>query len=141
MIREFETQDTDAVVDVWRKASELAHPFLTKQFLDTEADALRTVYLAHAKTLVVEIDTRVIGFIAMAGNEVAGLFLDPGFHGHGLGRALVDKVAAETGSLTVEVFEQNAIGRRFYERYGFRQVDVYTHATSGQVTLRMKLAR
>jgi len=141
MIREFEVQDTDAVVAIWRKASELAHPFLTKEFLDKEAEALRTVYLAHAKTWVIEADARVAGFIAMAGSEVAGLFLDPHFHRRGLGKALVDKAVAENGSLTVEVFKKNVIGRRFYDGYGFRPVDEYFHEPSGQATLRMKLAR
>ncbi|AKI02542.1 acetyltransferase [Hoeflea sp. IMCC20628] len=139
MIREFESRDTDAVVAIWRKASELAHPFLTGEFLDTEADALRNVYLAHAKTQVLEMDGRVVGFIAMAGNEVAGLFLDPAYHRRGLGKALVDKIASEEGTLTVDVFKHNAIGRRFYDGYGFQPVGEYVHEASGQVTLRMKL--
>lgn len=141
MIRSYELQDTDAVVDIWRRASELAHPFLTKDFLDTEAEALRTVYLAHAKTWVIEADAHVVGFVSMAGNEVAGLFLDPAYHRRGLGKALVDKVAADHGALTVEVFKQNVIGRDFYDGYGFLPVDEYVHEPSGQATLRMKLTR
>lgn len=139
MIRDFKTTDTDAVVAVWRKASEFAHPFLTETFLDAEAQALREVYLAHAKTQVIEIEGNVAGFIAMAGNAVAGLFIDPDHHRQGLGRALVDKVRAEHGQLTVEVFKHNAVGRPFYTGYGFEVIDSYVHEPSGQITIRMKL--
>lgn len=137
MIRKFKQQDTDAVVSIWRAASELAHPFLTPAFLDKEADALRNIYLKFAETSVTEVDGAVIGFIAMAGNEVAGLFLDPAYHGRGLGKALLDKAVAEKGDLTVEVFKKNIIGRHFYDAYGFCGTEEFVHEPSGQITIKM----
>ena len=137
MIKKYENKDIEAVVSSWRVASELAHPFLTKAFLDQEADNVRNVYMAFAETWVVEIDKSVIGFIAMVENEIGGLFLDPKYHGQGFGRALVDKAVAERGTLNVEVFKANAIGRRFYDAYGFRGADEFVHEPSGQATLRM----
>lgn len=140
MIRKYKDQDTNAVISSWRIASELAHPFLETEFLDSEAIALRDVYLKYAETWVLEIDETVVGFIAMAENDVAGLFLDPQYHGQGLGKALMDKAVAEKGDLTVEVFKDNVIGRRFYERYGFVGSEEFTHEASGQVTIRMALS-
>ncbi len=137
MIRRYKDCDADAVVSVWRAASELAHPFLSKAFIDKEADNIRNVYPAFAETWVTEIDGKVVGFIALVGNEVGGLFLDQKNHGAGLGRAMVDMAVAEKGPLTVDVFEKNAIGRRFYDRYGFKRTGEYLHETSGQTTLKM----
>lgn len=144
MIRKYADEDKEAVVLSWRAASELAHPFLTPEFLDKEAEALREVYLAFAETWVSEIDGEVVGFIAMIDTQIGGLFVRPEHHGQGLGRALVDrvladKVLAKQGGLVVEVFRDNAIGRRFYERYGFRERDTFVHEASGEVTLRMAL--
>ena len=87
--------------------------------------------------MVTEIEGRVVGFIAMAGNEIGGLFLDPAFHGCGLGRAMVDKAVEQRGTLTVEVFKENTIGRAFYERYGFQFVEEFAHEASGQQVIRM----
>ncbi|MHA1524396.1 MAG: GNAT family N-acetyltransferase [Alphaproteobacteria bacterium] len=137
MIRKFEPQDTDAVVASWRAAAELAHPFLSKAFLEKEADAVRNVYLKFAQTWVTEIDGKVVGFIAMVDSEIGGLFLIPHHHNQGLGRAMVDKAVAEIGDLTVEVFTKNTIGRRFYDGYGFEETGEFIHHETGEATLKM----
>lgn len=137
MIRNYKDTDVESVVSIWRAANELAHPFLTKEFLDEESHNVRNVYPAFAEIWVTEIDGRVVGFIALVETEIGGLFLDTAYHGQGLGRAMVDKAVAEKGALTVEVFRDNTIARPFYEAYGFHYVDEYVHEASGQVTLRM----
>ena len=57
----------------------------------------------------------------------------------GVGRALVDKAQALKGELEVEVFAENAIGRRFYLSYGFELVGKRIHAETGHELLRLKL--
>lgn len=136
MIRKHRSDDTDAVVDVWRSASALAHPFLPQEFIEQEADNVRNVYMKYAETWVTEIDGVVIGFIAMIDNEIGGLFLDPEYHRRGFGRAMVDKAVLMKGSLTVEVFTQNIGGRKFYSAYGFRGSEEYLHEPSGQMILK-----
>lgn len=137
MIRKYEEKDIDAVVFSWRVASELAHPFLTKEFFEQEADNVRNVYIAFAKIWVTEVNGSVVGFVALIDDEIGGLFLDPRYHGQGLGRALVDKAVAEKGPLKVEVFKENVIGRRFYNAYGFRDAEELLHEATGQATIRM----
>jgi putative acetyltransferase len=137
MIRKYEERDMEVVVSTWRRASELAHPFLTKAFLDQEDDNMRNIYLVFAETWVTEVDGGVVGFIALVENEIGGLFLDPDFHGQGMGRAMVDMAVAQKGPLKVEVFKDNTIGRRFYNTYGFRETEEFIHEASGQITLRM----
>jgi len=139
MIRPYQHDDTDAVVAVWRAASLSAHPFFEEPFLDQEADNMRNVYLAFAETFITEVNGEVVGFIAMIDNEIGGLFLHPAHHGRGLGRAMVDHVRAKREMLAVEVFEKNAIGRRFYESYGFRQVDTLLHQPTGERVLKLEL--
>ena len=127
----------EAVVTCWRIASELAHPFLSKPFLDQEAENLRTIYLNIAETWVTEIDDTIVGFIALIENEIGGLFLVPTLHGKGYGRALMDKAISKRRFLKVDVFKDNTIGNRFYQRCGFKREDEYLHEPSGQITLRL----
>ena len=139
MIREYTLNDTDALITIWEKANTLAHPFLLPDFLAFVKDAVRNIYLPNAETWVIEYQGRSIGFIAMIGNEIGGLFLDPAYHGHGYGRALVDHVVDLKGALQVEVFKENDLGRRFYEGYGFEFVEEYLHEQSGAVTVKMSM--
>jgi putative acetyltransferase len=43
--------------------------------------------------------------------------------------------------LELDVFEENSIGRRFYETYGFDLVDRHFHDETGQPLLRLRLRR
>jgi len=138
-IRRYKPSDTDAVIAIWEHANALAHPFLLPDFVDTVRTDMRAVYLPNAETWIVEHDERPVGFIAMIGTEIGGLFLDPRHHGNGLGRAMVDAVVVEKGSLQVEVFAKNRIGRTFYDSYGFAPVEEYLHDASGQVTIKMEM--
>ena len=138
MIRKYQTDDTDAIVHIWRLASALAHPFLNEAFLGQEAKNIRNIYLPFAETWVLEED-EVIGFIALIEDEIGGLFLQPSRHGIGLGRAMVDHAVALHGPLRVEVFKKNSIGRRFYKRYGFAELEEYRHESSGEQTIKLAM--
>lgn len=137
MMREYIEADADALIAVWEKANALAHPFLRENFVAQVAKDMRNIYLPNAETWVLEEEGQIIGFIALIGNEIGGLFLDPSFIGKGFGRALVDHAFALKGPLRVEVFKENAVGYPFYERYGFALEETYMHAPSGFLTCKM----
>lgn len=139
MIRSFQHDDTDALVSIWQSANSLAHPFLKDAYVAQVAADIRNIYLPNAETWVMEDNGTPVGFIAMIDNEIGGLFLAPSCHGRGFGRAMVDHVRAERQMLTVEVFEKNAIGRRFYESYGFRLADTMLHPPTGEQVLKLAL--
>lgn len=138
MIRTYQITDTDAILDAWLQASKIAHPFLSADFIEQEKDNIRNIYLPNTQTWVYEQEERVIGFISMIQNEVGAIFLQPGFHGQGIGKQLMDYVADRYEELEVEVFEKNTIGRAFYDRYGFLKMHDSMHQPTGQKLIRMK---
>lgn len=139
IIRKYQSADTDALVSVWQEANALAHGFLPAEFVAQVAIDMRNIYLPKAETWVLVEAGHPIGFIALLGNEIGGLFLKPSSHGKGLGRKIVDHALDLKGPLKVDVFKNNAIGRRFYDSYGFLYVEEYTHQPSGEVTLKMAM--
>ena len=138
MIRPYEDRDLNDVLDVWNAATRLAHPFLDNVFLRDERKAIAEVYLPMAETWVFILDTGVVGFIALLGDEVGGLYVAPDHHGQGIGRQLVDHARGLRGHLEVEVFKANTLGRRFYDRYGFVLMKERIHEETGQPLLRLK---
>lgn len=139
MIRPYRPGDTDELLEVWEAASKLAHPFLSRGFMQRERKAIRDQHLHVAETWVYEADRHVIGFVALVGDEIGALFVHPDHHGEGLGRALVDHARTRRDRLEVEVFRDNPIGRRFYDRYGFRPIGEHLHEPSGHMVLRLRL--
>ena len=122
MIRTYQDTDIESVLDIYYKASILATPFLDKDFLEQEKKNIRDLYIPNTKTWVYEDDGKVIGFIGMLGNEVGAIFIYPSHHGKGIGTKLMDHVATMYDHLEVEVFEENKIGRKFYDKYGCRWI-------------------
>lgn len=139
MIRRYNSEDTDTLIAIWERAEAVAHPFLPVAVRNRVRDDMRNLYLPKAETWVLEQDGKPVGFIAMAGTEIGGLFLDPPHHGKGMGRQMVDHVVALKGPLTVEVFKENRIGLPFYQRYGFQLREEGIFEPSGDVTYKMAM--
>ena len=137
-IRPYAPEDLVPMLNTWERANRLAHPFMTDAFIAQERYNIPNVYMPHAETWIIEQDGHVIGFLALIGNEVGGLFVDPAHHGTGAGFALMNKAKDLRGDLEVEVFKVNTIGRRFYDRYGFTLMHETMHEPTGQPVLRLR---
>lgn len=137
-IRQYKNSDLAAVLSSWETATRLAHPFMTDEFIAQERINVAEIYMPNTDTWVLEIEAKVVGFIALMGNEVGAIFLLPAYHGIGAGKALMDKAQELHGALEVEVFKANSIGRKFYSRYGFKHLQNKFHEPTGQPLLRLK---
>jgi GNAT superfamily N-acetyltransferase len=62
---------------------------------------------------------RLVALMALDGDELDQLYVDPACQGEGLGAALVALAQARRRELALWTFAANAGARRFYERHGF----------------------
>ena len=138
IIRRYAETDCEELIEVWFAASKVATPFLSDEFLAEERNNIRTIWLLKAETWVFEADDSVVGFISLVGNEVGAIFVHPSSQGSGFGRALMDHAASLRDYLYLEVFEENDIGRRFYNRYGFQFMNKHVHERTGHMQLRLE---
>ena len=136
-IRQYQPEDLRDVLIVWERASSLAHPFLTESFIEQERLNIPNLYLPNADTWVVLKENNVIGFIALIGNEVGAIFVDPECHGLGMGKALMDHAHSLHPTLELSVFKENKIGRKFYDRYGFTLFEESEYEPTGDMVLRL----
>lgn len=139
MIRAYQEQDLESVLAVWYSASQVAHPFLDEDFFAQERQNIATMYIPNAETWVYELDDIVVGFVSLIGNEVGGLFVDAEHQRQGIGHSLMDKARSIRDDLMLDVFKDNLVGRRFYEKYGFVQVGEHLHEATGHLQLRLQL--
>lgn len=138
MIREYKPDDIEQLLDVWYRASKVAHPFLTEEFLESEKIQIQYMYIDQTETWIYEAGKTLIGFVSMIENDVAALFVDPDEHRKGIGRLLLDHVINNRNLLTVDVFKENRIGINFYKKYGFEFVKEKMHIETGNLLLEMK---
>ncbi len=139
MIRPYDTRDMGEVLDVWYRASLIAHPFLAAEFLEQERRLIAEEYLPQSETAVYELDGRVVGFVSMVGDEVGGIFVEPGLHRQGIGRALLDHVFESRTVMELGVFEKNEAARSFYLAYGFEVVGRRVEGDTGEPELRLRI--
>ncbi|MCH7904663.1 MAG: GNAT family N-acetyltransferase [Armatimonadetes bacterium] len=139
MIRKYDTDDLAELLDVWYDASQVAHPFWTRDLFEQERRDISQEFLPVGETWVFEREGRVAGFISLLGHEVGGIFVAPALHGKEIGRALMDHARASRDHLELEVFEANEIGRAFYDAYGFAVVGERLDEKTGLRLLRLHL--
>lgn len=140
-ITEYRPEYLKGIVSTWESATKIGHPFLSEDFVRAEKKNIPSVYIPNGDTWVAKVEGVVVGFTILHGNEVGALFVRPEFHGHGIAYALVNKAHEMHSVLKVEVFKENAIGTKFYARYGFILVREYLHAGSGMMMLCLEHTR
>ncbi len=65
-----------------------------------------------------------IGFVAIRPGWLDHLYVDPAWHGRGVGQALLRVAKEAAAELNLWTFQQNMQARRFYERNGFTLVEL-----------------
>jgi putative acetyltransferase len=141
MIRPYRDTDLDTVLDVWYRASVIAHAFLPGEFFERERRLLAERFLPMSETIVYETEGRVFGFLSMFGSEVGGIFVDPEHQRQGIGTSLLNAVSRDRAVLEVDVFEANSAGRRFYEAYGFEPAGTHLEEDTGEPEIHLRFER
>ena len=120
MIRKFETQDLDAVMQIWLHGNLDAHPFIPASFWTDHFETVRDM-LPQAELYVHENEaTRQIdGFIGLTENHIEGIFVAKAARSNGIGKALLDHAKLLKPSLTLNVYQKNERALAFYRREQF----------------------
>jgi putative acetyltransferase len=121
-IRRARAADLDTLVALWERSVRATHDFLPEADIDALRPLVREALSADDPLelwVLTEKDVP-IGFMGLAGHDIAALFLEPVRRGRGGGRRLVAHAQGlRDGQLTVDVNEQNPAARGFYETLGF----------------------
>lgn len=103
------------------------------------ADSVRQL-MQRRQMFVALVDGELLGTASLDGRAVRSVFVDPAYHGHGLGRQLmaaVEQAALDSG-LTSLVVPSSVTAEGFYARLGF--VRVREHYEDEELTLIMERA-
>lgn len=123
----------EALPSIWRRAVEATHHFLSAADIEFFGGVVAQ-HLATANDVRAALDDlgHPVGFVVQSGGDIEMLFVEPRFHGKGVGSRLLDSVAADHDELRVDVNEQNPSGRTFYAAKGFTQIGRSESDSSGR---------
>jgi ribosomal protein S18 acetylase RimI-like enzyme len=127
-IRAYETTDWDAIARIHDAArlDELRGSAGPEAFL-TLAQTAEGEGLFDGLLWVAEIDATVTGFVALDGDEITWLYVDPAQYRRGIGRALLRHALAHTGDRAeVTVLDGNPSALALYRSEGFTVLETRT---------------
>ena len=120
MIRKFETQDLDAVMQIWLHGNLDAHPFIPASFWRGHFEIVRDM-LPQAELYVHENEAprQIDGFIGLTENHIEGIFVAKAARSKGIGKALLEYAKSRKPCLTLSVYQKNQRALAFYRREQF----------------------
>ena len=120
MVRKFETQDLDTVMQIWLHGNLDAHAFIPASFWKAHFEMVRDM-LPQAELYVHENEAprQIDGFIGLTENHIEGIFVAKAARSKGIGKALLDHVKPLKPRLTLGVYQKNERALAFYRREQF----------------------
>lgn len=137
MIRSFQQEDTNQVMQIWLRGNLDAHPFIPAAYWESNFQMVQK-QLSQAEIYVYEEEGSIQGFIGVQENYIAGIFVKKECRCSGIGRQLLDWVKASHTDLALNVYEKNRRAAEFYKREGFSMASKAAYPDTGEIDIVME---
>lgn len=137
MIRKFEKNDIDGVMQIWLSGNLDAHSFICDEYWKSNYNLVQE-QIQQADIFVYEDKGRIYGFIGIVEGYIAGIFVDKDYRNHSIGKMLIEYVKQYYDVLTLNVYRKNERAVSFYHRQGFSTVSESIDCDTNEVEYKMK---
>lgn len=118
MIRKFEKSDINSVAEIWLDTNIKAHSFVSQQYWRNNYELVKES-LNQAEVYVFANENKILGFIGLDDNYIAGIFVRYKKQSNGIGKQLLDYVKGIRNHLSLKVYKRNVRAVEFYLRESF----------------------
>lgn len=132
MIRPLGISDMDTVLRIWKTSNLQAHSFVPSGYWERNVELVRKA-MSEAEVWIYESDGRIVGFVGLAGDYIAGIFVEMECRSRGIGHALLDFLKKRHWFLLLHVYEKNSRAIAFYRREGFECRDRHVEEDTGEM--------
>jgi GNAT superfamily N-acetyltransferase len=118
--------DAAEIAELYLASRTDALPFLRRVHCDAETRRwIADTLLTTRETWIARSDERIIGVLALQGEDLDQLYLLPGWYRRGIGSLLLAKAKELSPTrLTLFTFQRNVRARAFYEAHGFHIIEM-----------------
>lgn len=125
VVREARVEDAGAIAEIWLDSFKATYAFPPAHPDEDVRAWVADGLLPETETWIAAVGDTAVGFIAIGDGSVEQLYLSPAWTGRGIGSRLVLLAQARRpAGLELWTFQVNDGARRFYERHGFRAVEL-----------------
>ena len=118
MIRKFEKNDINPVMQIWKNENIKAHKFISKEYWKNNYNYVKEI-LPNAEIYVYVLKENIVRFIGINENYIEGIFIDTNNQSKGIGTSLLNKVKENRDNLTLSVYKKNINAINFYKKNDF----------------------
>lgn len=136
MIRKFEINELETVMQIWLKTNIATHNFISESYWQENYEPVKKM-LPNATIFVYEENNIILGFIGLSEAYIAGIFIDSKSQSKGIGKALLEYVKKNYTELALQVYKKNSHAIRFYLREGFAVSEEQFDENTGETELVM----
>ncbi|KAA3639895.1 MAG: GNAT family N-acetyltransferase [Bacteroidetes bacterium] len=120
------------VVELWYETSLVAHDFIPASYWAKHKKAMASVYLPNSETYLAIENEKIAGFISMATNYLAAIFVDNKFQGKGIGKKLLNFIKEKRATIQLKVYKQNTTSVGFYKSQNFKIISESIEEETGK---------
>lgn len=131
MIRKLRDADINRVADIWLDTNVKAHDFISAKYWKNNFKAVKEMLL-QANVYVYEEENKILGFIGLSGEYIAGIFVVGEAQSGGVGKQLLDFVKDKNSQLNLSVYQKNTRAVQFYQREHFEILWENTDENTGE---------
>ncbi|RZV17649.1 GNAT family N-acetyltransferase [Aliarcobacter butzleri] len=118
MIRKLDKNDINQLLQIWLEVNIKTHDFIVKEYWEEQYDNVKEL-LPNSEIYVYEENEKIVAFVGLIENYIAGIFVSFSFQSKGIGKKLLDYIKEFKKELSLNVYVKNTSAIKFYQREGF----------------------
>lgn len=137
MIRIFNIDDLDNIMNIWLNNNIKTHNFIDKNYWINNFDYVKTL-LPTSEIYVYEINNSIIGFIGINKNYIEGIFIKEEYQNKGVGSKLLNYIKNLYNELYLNVYKNNDNALEFYKKHNFNIIKEKIDENTNEIELVMQ---
>ncbi|WP_407371887.1 GNAT family N-acetyltransferase [Carnobacterium sp.] len=135
MIKQIEkvsNEELDTLIELWLNVNIEAHDYINKDYWISNKEFVKSE-LPKATILAYYKEKEIVGFLGFMDNYIAGIFIQKGFRGCGIGKKLLDIAKEKSEQLTLTVYKKNRNAIGFYSAQKFKKVKEVVDTNTSEI--------
>jgi len=131
------SHDAKELAAIWLEVSLKAHDFISEHYWKKNKSLMEEQYLPNSEVYIAEEADNIYGFVALAENHIAAIFVCSQQQKKGIGTVLLNYAKQIRQELTLSVYQQNEKSIGFYLSRGFKIVAETFDQPTGEMEFTM----